>query len=331
MGETREWYYADGTSSTGPIPETDMVQLIAAGTIQRDTLVWRVGMTTWQRAIETELREFTSAWMDDPVREAVALPVQAPPPLDADIYRKLPPVEMPDFITSHPSASGSTVDMGDSPTPFSERLAALYPRNTLAIPSTLALVCFSLFTLVNLIVNIMELRTTGIEMLTRSSYLPNYLGYLSYFLFITLTIADLRQESFKEGIPRFLPMLVPILNLIWIFILFNELIRNANKTIAAFNNPFYRKAAVTLGMLTAIVFDLDVLLSIYNSFGKPWLFVSFASLLSFVSVVLQVVFILIATVPPYKTRAERLREPEPNRMDTIISHLFREVLFRMRH
>jgi len=42
------WYYVDGGRQIGPVTETEFNALVAAGTIKRDTLVWREGMPAWQ-------------------------------------------------------------------------------------------------------------------------------------------------------------------------------------------------------------------------------------------------------------------------------------------
>jgi len=41
------WYYALGDQRQGPIPDSELDALIAAGTINEDTLVWREGMADW--------------------------------------------------------------------------------------------------------------------------------------------------------------------------------------------------------------------------------------------------------------------------------------------
>lgn len=43
-----QWYYAVGDQRQGPIEEAEFQQLVAAGTIKGDTLVWRQGMANWQ-------------------------------------------------------------------------------------------------------------------------------------------------------------------------------------------------------------------------------------------------------------------------------------------
>ena len=41
------WYYAQGDQRQGPISDADLDALLAAGTINENTLVWRDGMTNW--------------------------------------------------------------------------------------------------------------------------------------------------------------------------------------------------------------------------------------------------------------------------------------------
>jgi uncharacterized RDD family membrane protein YckC len=43
-----EWYYVDAGKSTGPISEPQLVDLIKAGKVTPDTLLWREGMTEWK-------------------------------------------------------------------------------------------------------------------------------------------------------------------------------------------------------------------------------------------------------------------------------------------
>ncbi len=49
------WYYQFNNDRAGPVTEEEMVELIARGTVQRGTLVWREGMSDWQQAYLTEL------------------------------------------------------------------------------------------------------------------------------------------------------------------------------------------------------------------------------------------------------------------------------------
>jgi hypothetical protein len=49
------WHYAAGTEQRGPFSEEKIRELIAAGNIAADTLVWRKGMADWRPARDTEL------------------------------------------------------------------------------------------------------------------------------------------------------------------------------------------------------------------------------------------------------------------------------------
>lgn len=48
----RIWFYAFGGQQQGPFPEQQFRDLIAAGTVRADTLVWAEGMAGWQKAGE---------------------------------------------------------------------------------------------------------------------------------------------------------------------------------------------------------------------------------------------------------------------------------------
>ena len=54
------WYYQFEEGRAGPVPQSGLLELINAGTIQRDTLVWREGMSDWQEAFLTELNMYFS-------------------------------------------------------------------------------------------------------------------------------------------------------------------------------------------------------------------------------------------------------------------------------
>ena len=43
------WFYSDNGQRKGPVDETGLGQLVASGVIRRDTMVWRAGMTEWQK------------------------------------------------------------------------------------------------------------------------------------------------------------------------------------------------------------------------------------------------------------------------------------------
>jgi uncharacterized RDD family membrane protein YckC len=42
------WYYVEGGRQAGPIGQSELEQLVRAGTITTESLVWREGMTDWQ-------------------------------------------------------------------------------------------------------------------------------------------------------------------------------------------------------------------------------------------------------------------------------------------
>jgi hypothetical protein len=46
----RSWFFASNGQQQGPIPETQLRDLIARGAVTPDTLVWTDGMSGWQRA-----------------------------------------------------------------------------------------------------------------------------------------------------------------------------------------------------------------------------------------------------------------------------------------
>jgi len=56
-GESNMWYYIKNDQRHGPISENDVRGLVENGTITRDTLVWREGMSDWQQAGSSDLRE----------------------------------------------------------------------------------------------------------------------------------------------------------------------------------------------------------------------------------------------------------------------------------
>ena len=65
-----KWYYADGGRQVGPVEDTQLDDLVRAGAIRDDTLVWREGMASWQ----------THAAVRGPIRAGAPAP---PPPVAA--------------------------------------------------------------------------------------------------------------------------------------------------------------------------------------------------------------------------------------------------------
>ena len=48
----RSWFFASQGQQQGPFPEAKLRELIAAGAVNAETLVWTEGMANWQRAAE---------------------------------------------------------------------------------------------------------------------------------------------------------------------------------------------------------------------------------------------------------------------------------------
>ncbi len=44
-----KWYYAEGGRQVGPVEESALDELVRQGVVRDDTLVWREGMSAWQR------------------------------------------------------------------------------------------------------------------------------------------------------------------------------------------------------------------------------------------------------------------------------------------
>ncbi len=43
-----KWYYANGGNRSGPITESELIQLVSSGVVQDETLVWKEGMSGWE-------------------------------------------------------------------------------------------------------------------------------------------------------------------------------------------------------------------------------------------------------------------------------------------
>lgn len=50
------WFYVAGTEKRGPITEDEIVTLIRAKELSKDTLVWTKGFEAWKPSVETTLR-----------------------------------------------------------------------------------------------------------------------------------------------------------------------------------------------------------------------------------------------------------------------------------
>ncbi|MGJ8546278.1 MAG: DUF805 domain-containing protein [Sulfitobacter sp.] len=72
---SQQWHYVENGAARGPVPQEEFDALVAAGTIQPDTLVWHDGMSDWV-ALST-----------------LAAPTAPPPPSQAAQYRATPAFE----------------------------------------------------------------------------------------------------------------------------------------------------------------------------------------------------------------------------------------------
>lgn len=68
------WYYVQNGQRVGPVGEDEVRSLIANGTIQRQTLVWKKGMQNWVQAGTTELAAWFSSTPPVPPAYAAAAP-----------------------------------------------------------------------------------------------------------------------------------------------------------------------------------------------------------------------------------------------------------------
>ena len=48
----RQWYYIDGGSQTGPVPETQLKSLLQSGRLPRETMVWSDNLPAWTPAAQ---------------------------------------------------------------------------------------------------------------------------------------------------------------------------------------------------------------------------------------------------------------------------------------
>jgi len=50
VGGDGEWFYGDGNVTRGPVSEADLREMLRAGDLEAESLVWVVGMDSWQQA-----------------------------------------------------------------------------------------------------------------------------------------------------------------------------------------------------------------------------------------------------------------------------------------
>src|SRR5580693_5695354 len=74
----RQWYTAIGGKQEGPFSDQKLRELIAAGSVRADTLVWCDGMSNWARAAEIPgLVSSASTAAQQPVRSFAAAAAKA--------------------------------------------------------------------------------------------------------------------------------------------------------------------------------------------------------------------------------------------------------------
>jgi hypothetical protein len=81
------WHYAAGGERHGPVDDTELDRLIAAGAVTGDTLVWHAGLDGWRPLREAR----PAALLADAARRRAAMPVAQParprPDADAEFAR----------------------------------------------------------------------------------------------------------------------------------------------------------------------------------------------------------------------------------------------------
>jgi len=73
------WYYAVNDQPRGPVPESELAAMVAAGTISPNTLVWTVNMSEWRPLRETRLARHLPSTVQ--VRQPVSQPAQEEEPV----------------------------------------------------------------------------------------------------------------------------------------------------------------------------------------------------------------------------------------------------------
>ena len=81
------WHYVKNNKANGPIKIIEIEALIKKNEINRDTKVWREGMSDWQNAMDTELQSrFPQNIPNDQPRKSK--PKKHPPAVDDHSNRK---------------------------------------------------------------------------------------------------------------------------------------------------------------------------------------------------------------------------------------------------
>lgn len=87
------WFYQKEYRAIGPVAESELPGLIAAGEIRPDTLVWRRGYRNWNHAAVTEVARLLFPLPEE--TDGAEAP-ELPPPIAPPPIKRPRPVEMPD-------------------------------------------------------------------------------------------------------------------------------------------------------------------------------------------------------------------------------------------
>lgn len=98
------WYYAKDGQQAGPIDDTQLASLVAAGTIRGETLVWKEGMAQWQ--------PYQQVWTDGMPdwRQAGTAPARipaAPPIIDPPGWQTAAPDDLVKAAAQRPPLSAT--------------------------------------------------------------------------------------------------------------------------------------------------------------------------------------------------------------------------------
>lgn len=124
MPEPRpEWYYVGHYGQLGPLTEPQLVELIEAGVVERQTYVWRAGMSDWVPA--ASLANFVSSFS--------TADIFAPPPAPGP---KVPPQPMATQMPPRPEPPNSMMQAPSAYTnPYSVAQPHYMPMMGGGIPS----------------------------------------------------------------------------------------------------------------------------------------------------------------------------------------------------
>jgi len=111
------WYVIDGQKH-GPVEQDELARLILAGTIEPNTLLWKTGMSGWQKLEQLEELQALCAYAPPPLPPTLP-PSISPPPVSAAFgtheHRKANPVSAPPVATATPKPT--TPEKPEKPKP----------------------------------------------------------------------------------------------------------------------------------------------------------------------------------------------------------------------